>query len=213
MCFGIVYCIVNIINGKYYIGQTIKPLEKRWTAHKSSAARGSRFHLHNAIRKYGKDNFVLHVIAEMQSQEELDKCERVWIALTRSFDRSVGYNLTFGGDGVRPDDDSRKRRSEWMKGRTVSDETRRKLSESHKGKPNAMKGRLFDVTVRKRMSEAHIGKPPVNKGKRMRDICPNYVHWATGTLASDETRRKLSEAHKGHTPWNKGIRHHRDTKV
>ena len=62
----------------------------------------------------------------------------------------------------------------------MSEETRRKLSESHKGK------KLSEETRRK-LSKAFKGKPSPNKGKTF----------------SEEWRRNLSEAHKGKT--HKGI--------
>ncbi|MBR0262166.1 MAG: GIY-YIG nuclease family protein [Selenomonadaceae bacterium] len=31
--FGVVYLIINLINGKKYVGQTVQPLRKRFNKH------------------------------------------------------------------------------------------------------------------------------------------------------------------------------------
>jgi len=59
---------------------------------------------------------------------------------------------------------------------TISEETRRKMSEAHKGKCAWNKGKtgIYSEETRRKMSEAQIGKHH-----------------------TDETKRKLSESHKG----------------
>lgn len=68
-----------------------------------------------------------------------------------------------------------------MKGKTLSEETRRKISEAKKGKHRSEE-------TRRNISEALKGKPSQNKGKTF----------------SKETRRKISEAMKGKPAQNKG---------
>lgn len=63
-----------------------------------------------------------------------------------------------------------------MKGRYVSEETRRKLSKANKGKHHTEESK-------RKISEKQKGK-----------------------LISKETLRKLSESHKGQTAWNKGLK-------
>ena len=78
--------------------------------------------------------------------------------------------------------------SEAKKGIPLSDEHRRKLSESLKGNQRH-KGHHHTDETKRRISESKKGKSPCwNKGK----------HW------SEEHRKKLSEAHKGQVAWNKG---------
>jgi predicted GIY-YIG superfamily endonuclease len=48
-----IYKITNTINGKVYIGQTIQPLDKRWSQHKRSARMKEPYSIHRAIAKYG----------------------------------------------------------------------------------------------------------------------------------------------------------------
>ena len=55
---GYIYKITNLVNGKSYVGQTIRTIEERWKQHiKDSKGNKDDFYLHRAIRKYGKENF------------------------------------------------------------------------------------------------------------------------------------------------------------
>jgi len=95
-----VYKITNKGNDKIYVGITNQGTSMRWCKHCSDANAGSAFALHNAIRKYGKDNFQIEVIETVEDVEVLKEREIYWIGFYRSYDRSKGYNLTLGGDGT-----------------------------------------------------------------------------------------------------------------
>lgn len=109
--FGIIYQIVNKANGKIYIGQTIKTLRERWSQH---LCRHNSKHLGSAIRKYGKDTFVMEEIDSATSKEELDYLEKYWIRFYRSDDRLKGYNLTIGGGSSRRSAEARVSRSKFF---------------------------------------------------------------------------------------------------
>lgn len=55
-------------------------------------------HLYRAIRKYGAESFVLDVLAEAENVDQALNLERVWIVALDAC--RVGYNSTFGGDGM-----------------------------------------------------------------------------------------------------------------
>src|SRR4030067_3110222 len=80
-------------------------------------------------------------------------------------------------------DEFRQRMSKIHKGKVVSEETRRRISESRmrKGIPSPRKGVKLTEETKQKLREANLGK-----------IC------------SEETRRKHSENGKGKSPWNKG---------
>lgn len=89
-----IYKITNNLNGKFYIGQTVRTPEVRWERHKSDAL-GDRHldtHFARAIRKYGPENFTVETIDTASSQEELTKKEHDWIVKTRAAEE--GYNET-----------------------------------------------------------------------------------------------------------------------
>lgn len=94
----IVYKITNKINGKVYIGQTTETLEKRWKRHCGYQLNDGTY-FHNAIKKYGADNFSVELLAEANNQLELDEKEFYYIDLYKS----NSYNSKFekgkcGGD-------------------------------------------------------------------------------------------------------------------
>lgn len=93
-----VYCITNNINFKSYIGFTSKTSENRWKEHIRLSANGSNTHLHNAIRKYGQNNFVLTTLAIVSNERDAKCLEKQFICKYDTF--NCGYNLTLGGDGT-----------------------------------------------------------------------------------------------------------------
>ena len=98
---GFIYKITNTINGKSYIGQTIQNVKERFYQHcatKCSKA-VSNMAIHRAIKKYGKSNFTVEVIEEIDSANLNDR-ERYWIKCYNSYNN--GYNSTKGGqDGCK----------------------------------------------------------------------------------------------------------------
>lgn len=93
---GFIYKITNKVNGKSYIGQTRKSVEFRWRQHKNSK---DNYDLHNAIRKFGEDNFEITTLKECD-YSELDKWEIYYIAQYNTFRN--GYNMTKGGSAYNP---------------------------------------------------------------------------------------------------------------
>jgi group I intron endonuclease len=88
-----IYKITNIQNNKVYIGQTIRPIEQRFHRHLNDALNNILdTHFARAIRKYGKDSFIIEEIDTAQTQNELNKKEQYW----RQYYNSVeeGYNET-----------------------------------------------------------------------------------------------------------------------
>ena len=103
-----------------YIGVTSKTPTERWIQHKKyfrlESRRGCEA-LKNAYRKYGEN---LKVTPLVEASDEY--CYEVEGKLRPS--RSIGWNIAVGGT-VSP-----------MLGRRLSEEEKRKLSESRKGNPN-----------------------------------------------------------------------------
>ena len=88
-----IYKITNIQNNKVYIGQTIRPIEQRFHRHLNDALNNILdTHLARAIRKYGKDSFIIEEIDNAQTQDELNQKEQYWIRYYNSV--KDGYNET-----------------------------------------------------------------------------------------------------------------------
>jgi group I intron endonuclease len=175
MTYGVIYRAINTENGKVYIGQTTKSLFMRRKQHMLRVKYGDRrTAFQTALLNEGWENFEWKAIGIAESQEELDRKEKHWIAHYKSDDPRYGYNGTDGGLNGTPTAETRQKISEARRGQAVPKEVRCKISKT-------MKGRTKSEETRQRMSEA-------NKGKR---------HTA-------ESRQKMSMAKKGKTTWNKG---------
>lgn len=99
----VIYEIINLINHKEYIGQTIQTFERRINTHINNLNKNKHKNnkLQNAWNKYGQENFAFvphyYDINNENYQKELDKLEIDWIAKKDSYNN--GYNLTPGGQG------------------------------------------------------------------------------------------------------------------
>lgn len=88
-----VYKITNKYNGKVYIGQSVRPIEKRFKRHINDAINNVLdTHFARAIRKYGVESFVLELLDSAETQEELNYKEQYYIKLYNSIEN--GYNET-----------------------------------------------------------------------------------------------------------------------
>ena len=88
-----IYKITNIQNNKVYIGQTIRPINDRFHRHINDAMNNTLdTHFARAIRKYGKDSFIIEEIDKATSQNELNEKEQYWIRYYDSVKN--GYNET-----------------------------------------------------------------------------------------------------------------------
>ena len=86
-------------------------------------------------------------------------------------------------------EETRRKMSESQKGKTLTEEHRRKLSESKKGENNPNFGKVFSEERRRKLSESHKGKTlSAEHRRKISEANKNR---------SEETRRKMSESHKG----------------
>ena len=88
----------------------------------------------------------------------------------RSYQTSIGFSF--------------KDLTPWSKGKKLTDEHKRKISESNKGKSK---------TITEKRKQSVINRAAARTG------VPGHKH-------SEETKRKISEATQGRVPWNKGIK-------
>lgn len=91
MSIGI-YKFTSKTTGLSYIGQSIN-IERRYKEHKTE---DDGYSFHNAIKKYGWEDFTFEILEEC-NKEELNEKERYWIAYYNSYKN--GYNETPGGEG------------------------------------------------------------------------------------------------------------------
>jgi group I intron endonuclease len=111
---GVVYKAENKVNGKIYIG-----FDANWPRRKGQHLRKAEYvdkqYFHNAIAKYGEENFEWTILKENATYDD----EVNFINEYQShYSSGKGYNLTFGGEGKL--------------GYVTPPETKRKISEAHK---------------------------------------------------------------------------------
>ena len=103
-----------------------------------------------------------------------------------------------------------KGKSSWNKGKKLSEEHKRKLSESHKGKPSWNKGISISEKNKKKHSEFMKSyylthKHPMLGRKQSQKSIRKAVESRNITLSKNpEIRKKLGRNFVGKEPWNKG---------
>lgn len=164
-----VYQIVNRINRKKYIGITSKSIETRFNQHKRQLDCG----VANAIKKYGEENFYIEKIDECNDWESLLIKEKFWIEKL-----NPEYNKTKGGEGLlgyNHTESSKEKISRKNKGKTVSEETRKKISESKRGKPTWNKGKTMSEEYKKLKSKNAIDYYNTERGKKQKEQISNIL--------------------------------------
>jgi group I intron endonuclease len=171
----IIYCIL-FPNGKRYIGKTEKDLMTRKKAHKHHSKASNRF-LYNAVKRYGWENLDWIILEECDDIDTLNFKEKEWIKKFDSMNGDKGYNLREGGEGGRHTEETKQKisaankgskngmcgKTPWNKGKTLSKEHRRKLSESHMGHVPWNKGKKLpprgprSSEVKEKISKANGG--------------------------------------------------------
>lgn len=176
----VIYKISNKINDKLYIGQTSKTIEERFKEH---CKINPRCIITLAIKKHGKKNFSIEIIEECPSIEDTNEREKYWIKYYDSLSPN-GYNLTTGGYHCKMSLETRIKIGKASKGRKVSEETRRRLSQSGKGKHF----RKLTKEHRQKVSDALKGHKTSEETKRkMREVNARR-------RCSDQTKEKMRQA-------------------
>ena len=140
-----VYVIRNRVNGMEYVGTTTRSLSLRMSDHRYRAkvnGRGSP--LYRAIREHGIENFAMEPIGSAITYEDLLTLERLAIR-DRNTVHPHGYNLVKGGPGNY--------------GWRMSAETRRKIAEKATGRIGSMRGRTMSAESRAKMSAVRRATP------------------------------------------------------
>ena len=121
----VVYKITSLLNGMIYVGKTTRSLKERIGEH---CRQKNTSLIDRAIQKHGLENFIVEVLEQCETIEQLNEREIFWIAKLNC-KHPNGYNQTDGGDGLTGCTDStRQKLSEINKGKKMPDTARAKLS-------------------------------------------------------------------------------------
>lgn len=193
--YGYVYKTTNLINGKIYIGQHHSEIF-------DNNYLGSGKLIRRAFKKYGISNFKCDVVEWCETKEQLIDREIYWIHRYNSQDKTIGYNISNGGDGILSPmpDIMREHLRKCNTGKTLSAETRRKISERNSGENNGFYGKCHTEETKQHIST--VLKDQYKNGRinamagvrRYGKDAPRY-----GAKLSEETKRKIADSVRGFT--------------
>lgn len=169
-----IYSIINLVNGKIYIGSAVN-FRKRKNLHFRSL-RLNKHHsitLQNAYNKYGKENFIIEITEYVNKREKLIEREQHWMnffkpeyniakkagsvlgikmsdkvkeALRKANTGRVPWNKGKKFEDIFTQEDTiRIKTAMSPRGRKTSEETKRKLSEIRLGKKKSKNQRSIVV--------------------------------------------------------------------
>lgn len=221
-----IYGIRHVDSDDYvYVGQTRRGVDVRFRQHIQTARRRDVSRpIYQWIRAQSEENVTFDVLeearAELVGENWLDGREIHWIAKLRT-DGHLLMNLDDGGShdsqtraarekrlrkgedhynyGKTHSEETRQKLSQSRRARApFSDATRRKMSESMSGENNPNFGKTFSEETRQKMSESAKGNTK-RRGAVQSEETKQKLREARANQApaSEETRRKISEAHKG----------------
>lgn len=204
---GVVYMVTNSVNGKRYIGITTRKFSKRINEHKYdslSRKHSNKSYFHKAICKYGFNKFIFEVIEEIFDNNyenlcnKLNDLEKYYIKYYNTYDKRFGYNLTLGGDGVRGfvmSDEQKKIVSKTHKGKKLSDEHKKKISDFMNSNKNPRRGKSMPNEVREKISKSHIGLMVGDKnpmyGKKRPDLSERNLNSGYKILQIDTKAKNV----------------------
>ena len=202
--YGGVYKIVNLKNGKVYVGSA-KNFKKRWHEHLSALCRGKHTkHIQNAFIKYGQKFFIFLIQEQVEDKNQRVHREQYWIDFYKSYLPENGYNSRPKAEsnlGMKHSKETKQKISQANKGRKVSEETRRKIGDAGKGRKVSKEtkqkmslvkiGKRHSLQSRNQMSNSHKGKI-LSEEHKIR-----IGNSQRGKIVGIETRKNLSIAITG----------------
>jgi len=154
--------------GRIYIGQSMN-IRRRFRCYKRLACK-EQPQIYASLKKHGVDKHKFEIVTECET-DELNDLERYYQELYNCLGKG-GLNCVYQdlGDGIR----------------IVSEETRRKISDFHKGKPKSAEAKMKMSIAKKgiKLSKEHIEKIRV---------------LSTGKKHTEEAKAKIGLKHKGKT--------------
>lgn len=175
---AVIYKIINLNNGKFYVGSTNNQRE-RFRTHRNKLRANTHHcaHLQAAWNKYGEDAFLFKVIEEVENDSLLQAAEDIWLAEWVGNERCYNHGLRSGAPwrGVAKE-------LHPNFGRVMTEEQKAVLREARLAQPDPRKGKRHTEESKQRISDAKLANPS--------------KYWQ-GKTRPEETRKKISDAQKG----------------
>lgn len=196
-----VYLLHNLVNGKQYIGSGYD-LSMRLSSYYYPSRLIDKRHVSNSILKYDHDNFsvvILDILGPKNSvvKTNLLEKEQHFINLYKpvlNINSKAGSTL-----GFKHTDETKKLIAEFKKGKTLSKETKERLSILFSGELNPFWGKTHNIETLNKMRKSKLGKlnPMFNKEKSKEFVEQMYKNKSGinnpmyGKTHSAETLEKL----------------------
>ena len=133
-----VYKIINIINGKIYIGSSVN-VRKRKNLHFSRLRKNTHEckHLQSAFNKYGEEKFKFEIIEYIKDKNKIIEREQYWIDNLKPYDKTIGYNsrkIAENNLHTKRSEEDRIKCGLASKGKKMSEEAKDKIRLYQKGR-------------------------------------------------------------------------------
>ena len=187
--YGYIYKTTNLLDGKIYIGQKKSP---RFLGEEYL---GSGKHLKLAVSKYGKENFKVELVEEIDSEDEMDNREIYWISYYNATDDLVGYNISNGGNVNRSmsgehnpryghhmtEEEKLRQKEGFQRGKSLRGNFKRRRSEEAIAKTReTLTGHTVSQETREKLREYNLHKVYINDGAQNKAVRPEDVgEWTT----------------------------------
>ena len=182
-------------NGKKYVGIS-RNVSRRFRNGKGYAHQPI---MRNAIKKFGWDSVKTEIFKAGLTADEAKNLEIELIEKLKTTDRSFGYNQTLGGEGGNgrvESEENKKRIGERMsklhKGVPLSDEHKKKISETLRGKPKSYseegRQRIIESNQTRHYSEQTREKMSQNTKRAMKE--KNMSEYLSRKWQEDKEQRK-----------------------
>ena len=205
-----IYVIENIVNHKFYIGQSIN-INQRFHGHLSCLRRNchNNLYLQRSWNKYKEENFKFYIIEEC-NQNDLNKKETKWCEYYKEvFGKENVYNLGHTGEVGTMSKEQRlkisnakkefyKNHPEALEQMSIARSGNKNAMHGVCGKRHPMYGKHHTEEVRQKLRMLRLGTKQSEETKRLKSLKesgknnPMY-----GKHHTEEARQKISLHHKG----------------
>lgn len=195
-CYGVVYKMTNRVNGMVYIGQTTKSLKERLRQHFKFANRKDRESektlLYRDIRKDGEVAFDIKMLCECFDKKDLDSREIFYIKRYKKLLGPKCYNIRIG--------------------LPLSEETKRKISESKMGGKAWNKGKECPQLAGKNNGMyGQYGKQKTSKEVMCKDLKDKEIKTFVSVGAAVQWLKEQGFEKANHSPLSAACRGVRKT--
>jgi predicted GIY-YIG superfamily endonuclease len=182
-----IYCIRNKINNKFYIGSSQNAYHrvKSQHFHRLQNKTHTNPHLQLAWNKYGKNNFELFLIEECDKSNLIQR-EQWYLDNSGCLNRNIGYNINILAECTILTPEQCKKISQKKIGHYVSDECKRKISQSLIGKNSGK-------------NHHNYGKRPIYQYTKNRKYICSFNSLPEAVLLTGIGRSSIKSCYRGKT--------------